>query len=243
MLVIVGKGLSMKLRLIAASILAVSSISAYAQDASSAFDHDGFYVGTTLGYLSQNDKSNTATELDPDADPEDIGWHFSNKPSGAALSILGGYRFHLSPKWLTGVEGSIRFTGADDSSSEVFQGEKDPYSVVKTKVGPFISLRGRLGYLWTPRLQTYATAGLAVTHEKREFKDVIDGENNSDSSWQHGWTAGIGAEYAYNAHLISRVEYRHTDYSKEKVHASYWEESYDQDTTENEFSVGLVYSF
>lgn len=240
MLVIVGKGPSMKLRLIAASILAVSSISAYAEDASSAFDHDGFYVGTTLGYLNQKDKSNTANEFASDGDP---GWHFSNKPSGAALSLLGGYRLHLSPKWLTGIEGSVRFTGADDSSSASFQETRDPDSVVKTKVGPSVSLRGRLGYLWTPRLQTYVTAGFTVTREKREFEDIFYGDSSSDSTWQRGWTAGIGAEYAYNAHLISRVEYRHTDYSKEKVQASVWGENYDQDLTENEFSVGLVYSF
>lgn len=68
-------------------------------------------------------------------------------------------------------------------------------------------------------------------------------EKESRSDTQSGWTAGLGADYAFGERLSARLEYRHTDYGTKRVDANLWGEFYKQKLSEDSIRIGLNYSF
>ncbi len=85
------------------------------------------------------------------------------------------------------------------------------------------SLRGRVGFLFTPRLLIYSTAGLAVLEQ--EISATCEGtfplgwcvapNADSQSAISIGWTAGGGVERMLAPGWIVRGEYRYSDYGSE----------------------------
>src|SRR5690606_29910427 len=71
------------------------------------------------------------------------------------------------------------------------------------------SLRARLGYVVSPNILLYATAGGAA-----KDLEVSDGLV-SDSNTMIGWTAGAGADMMVTERVFGRVEYRYTDFGSD----------------------------
>jgi outer membrane immunogenic protein len=71
------------------------------------------------------------------------------------------------------------------------------------------SLRGRLGYVVTPEILLYVTAGGAAKQ-----LDLSAG-GGSDSNTMLGWTAGAGADMMVTDNVFGRVEYRYTDFGSD----------------------------
>ena len=77
------------------------------------------------------------------------------------------------------------------------------------------SIRGRLGFLATPRSLAYATGGFAFGHfttpttGSMELGELLEEHIGGDRS---GWTLGGGIEYALDSSWNLRIEYRHTDW-------------------------------
>ncbi|MCC2689524.1 MAG: Opacity protein antigen [Rhizobiaceae bacterium] len=71
------------------------------------------------------------------------------------------------------------------------------------------SLRGRLGYVVTPEILLYVTAGGAAKQLE------ISAAGGSDSNTMLGWTAGAGADMMVTDNVFGRVEYRYTDFGSD----------------------------
>jgi outer membrane immunogenic protein len=105
----------------------------------------GYYVGVTAGY------ANTAVRW-----TDEFGGTTGNfYGPGTAAGITGGHNWQ-SGRWVYGVEGDLSWTNifADSDDTNCF-----PFAC-QTKLNSFATLRGRLGYLVSPDLLVYATAGI-----------------------------------------------------------------------------------
>jgi outer membrane immunogenic protein len=71
------------------------------------------------------------------------------------------------------------------------------------------SLRARLGYVVTPEILLYVTAGGAAKQLD------ITAAGGSDNNTMLGWTAGAGADVMVTEQIFGRVEYRYTDFGSD----------------------------
>ena len=115
------------------------------------------------------------------------------KPSGFVGGVQAGYNFHQDP-WVFGVEGDIQATGAEDT-----------FAPWKFSNPWFSTLRGRAGYLLSNAILFYGTGGLAFGDLRGETFGL------SESHTTAGWTAGLGAEYAFAPQWSAKVEYLYVD--------------------------------
>lgn len=201
----------------------------------------GPYAGIYAGYGRAEDKGVGHDQATGAAN----GWTQKTKPDGTQYGILGGYNWRLGGNYLIGLEADFEGrSGNDDRSFQKFEGVTDTDSAASTKLRSAASLRGRIGYVFDNRAAVYATVGYAGASVKRTFYDIpVVLQKESHTTWQSGWTAGLGVDYLLTRQLAARLEVRHTDYGKDKVSANLWDESYTQRLTEDAVRVGLSYHF
>jgi outer membrane immunogenic protein len=148
----------------------------------------GPYAGVSLGYgfsgESEADDGLTTTTIDND---------------GFLLGAFAGYNWQVG-NMVAGAEADIGYNWSEGSN-----GGYDTESGVEG------SLRARLGYVISPNIMLYATAGGAA--KDLEVSDDIAG--GSDSNTMLGWTAGGGADIMVTENVFGRVEYRYTDFGSE----------------------------
>jgi outer membrane immunogenic protein len=85
---------------------------------------------------------------------------------------------------------------------------------ISTKLDSLATFRGRAGYAWD-RFFVYGTGGLAYSDVHSDANvtfgtgTVYNGaiQIGSASSWQVGWTAGVGGEYAFAPNWSVKAEY------------------------------------
>lgn len=145
----------------------------------------GPYAGVTLGYAFSGDT--------------DIGAPIDNR-IGTDGFLLGGF---LGYNWqvgnmVAGAEADIGYSWEDGSNAGY-----------TSDSGVEGSLRARLGYVVSPNILLYATAGGAAKDLK-----VSDG-TFSDRNTMLGWTAGAGADIMVTEQVFGRVEYRYTDFGSD----------------------------
>jgi len=159
----------------------------------------GFYLGIHGGYGWGD--VNVDEDIRPFSDPNPKGW------------VFGGHAGYLW-QWGNVVGGlEIDYSGANlkDSQSFTFQEEGGVFTQTMTsKIDALGSARARLGWLWTPNLLAYGTAGLGWAHSKISFCEGRDCDTSSESSF--GWVAGAGLEYQFNYNWRLRAEYLHYDF-------------------------------
>jgi len=194
----------------------------------------GAYVGGHLGYV----------DADDDGRETSSAWSHDISPDGPAFGLLAGYNWVFDNGLVLGVEVDYEErTDTDDDSYQKDAGVTDTDYEVESEIKRAASLRGRLGYLLTPRTLIYTTAGLATARVEREFNDYEDNTSESDGMWQDGWTAGLGLEYVIKDKFSVRAEYRYSDYGENYVDVDMWEEQYNHDLSEDSFRIGLIYRF
>ncbi|MDQ5881988.1 MAG: outer rane immunogenic protein [Pseudomonadota bacterium] len=200
---------------------------------------DGPYIGAYAGYGSAEDKGIGHGQSSGAVN----GWTHKPEPKGAIFGLMGGYNWSLGNGFVLGVEADLE--GRGNSSDRVNQkddGVSDPEFQVVSKIQAATSLRGRLGYAIGKQTLVFATAGYAVASVKRTWHDM-PAEKESHTDMQGGWTAGLGADYAFGERLSARFEVRHTDYGTKKVDANLWGEFYKQKLSEDSIRIGLNYTF
>jgi outer membrane immunogenic protein len=162
-------------------------------------------------------------------------------PVGGGSGFIGGgqvgYNWQMSPVWLAGFETDIQYLSGNDSGTITKSSGAFPFfgasEVVNSsiasssKVDYLGTVRGRLGYLFTPTFLLYGTGGLAYGGVKAS---TTIGQTNNDCTFfpgtclqgstapggafshtRAGWTAGAGLEWMFAQKWSAKAEYLHYD--------------------------------
>lgn len=192
---IVGAGLALGAIPAAAADLGLV-LEAPVPEAATPFTWSGVYFGAQAGYGWG--KTEHSFSNDAPSGTSELG--------GPVGGVYAGYNAQIGSV-VIGVEGDI---GLDDVIGD-FRDDRGITSAGSSRLEWDASIRGRFGAAFG-RTLAYATGGVAFGGF--EFK----GGPNSDrvccgySDTLTGWTVGAGVEHAITTHLITRLEYRYTDY-------------------------------
>jgi outer membrane immunogenic protein len=169
-------------------------------------DWTGFYVfgfgGYSWGRISPDDFSIE----------EVFGTGFHNpKPKGGVFGFGGGYLWQYGA-WVGGLEVDYGFS--DEKETQTIR-EEDESVRLHSKIDALGSARLRAGYLFTPNLLAYGTAGIGWGRSQLSFSEcegtqcetLLNGKPNL-----FGWVAGGGLEYKLFEHVRIRGEYLHYDF-------------------------------
>jgi outer membrane immunogenic protein len=118
--------------------------------------------------------------------------------SGGLVGVTAGYNWQINQA-VFGVEADGDWSGIKGTTTNLC-----PLGCT-TKTDWLTTFRGRLGYAFD-RFLPYVTGGLAAG----DFKTSTPGFTGM-SQTNVGWTAGIGAEYAFTGNWSAKVEYLHVD--------------------------------
>ena len=171
----------------------------------------GPYAGVSLGYAFSGD-----TELN-DGISNTIG------TDGFLMNGFAGYNWQVG-NIVAGAEGDIGYNWADGSNAGA-----------SSDAGMEGSLRARLGYVISPNVLLYATAGGAA-----KSLEVSDSFGASDKNTMIGWTAGAGADVMMTENVFGRVEYRYTDFGSDTYNLT---NSTEVDAKDHRISVGIGMKF
>ncbi|MET4632565.1 outer membrane protein [Kaistia defluvii] len=243
----------------AASVLALGLGGARAADltyepapvvvAPAAFNWSGFYAGVHAGYAWGSEDDNQSSLFGDPPTPQILTDSIADSfdMDGFIGGVHAGYNWQMD-QFVFGVEGDLDY--ANLKGSEGYAGYVTNFG------GDFVtgelqmesqwqaSLRARAGYAFDNFL-VYGTGGIAFADGKMSsngYNEDLGASFSSDDSNTHvGWTAGVGAEYAFSPNWIARAELRYSDFG----HKTYQllEGPVDADFTQTAVTVGLSYKF
>jgi outer membrane immunogenic protein len=225
----------------------------------------GGYAGVSAGgRWSKTDWTTTGIN-----DSGGIGGTTAPDPTTAATSFDSstfrfggyvGYLWQVSPHWVIGTESDIAW----GNSTKTVAGIPGTFGPVRgivagvgldsttVKQGWDSASLTRVGYLVTPNVLVYGTAGTALTRITATTNCSVAGpwcianRSESDSWTKLGWTAGAGVEAAFGANWRARAEYRYADYGT--VTQTFFTNTLDSVTADIRLKthtalVGLAYAF
>jgi outer membrane immunogenic protein len=194
----------------------------------------GFYVGLNAGYTWSD--SNVTFASVPNTPPffPDFGFASNALISGNSDGFIGGgqigYNWQFTPQFVGGVEADIAGVAHSGKLNSV-SAFPDPVAgqpPMLTAFGGNKSLdyigtvRGRLGWLFTPTLLVYGTGGLAYgganisaswfllrPNLAPAFSPDVAASTFSDT--RVGWTAGGGVEWMFAPNWSAKAEYLYYD--------------------------------
>jgi outer membrane immunogenic protein len=162
---------------------------------------------------------------------------FANIPTSTNGGFIGGgqvgYNWQFATNFVAGLEADIQGVAASSSSSSsVIQGTADPafpnnpvvtVLTAQRRLDYLGTVRGRIGWLFSPTLLAYATGGLAyggVSSRTAIFGAEVPpaGPNigvwateGSFSDTRVGWTVGGGLEWLFLPNWSAKLEYLYYD--------------------------------
>ena len=164
------------------------------------YDWSGFYAGVHAGALF------AASQWDLLAPGTD---------EHTATGFAGGVQIGYQKQWgnmVAGVEISYTATDADVSSNTTFLGNS---AVLSTEVSNLLLVTGRLGYA-NDNLLAYLKAGYASADVDFAFAIAAPTLSGSSGEREHGWTAGVGLEYAIRDNIILGIEYNYIRFNADE---------------------------
>jgi len=158
----------------------------------------GFIGGGQIGYNWQSNIVNSSLITGLEADIQGIAM---------APNTASGANYFPQPSYLGGFYGALSSINTQDSISYIG------------------TVRGRLGYLFLPKVLIFATGGLAYGQANLATNIWANGTHNFGaniyapgiiesknlSSTLAGWTAGGGVEWMFLENLSTKVEYLYYD--------------------------------
>ena len=142
--------------------------------------------------------------------------------------LFAGYNWQFAAQWVGGFEidagwGPAKRTiaGLPGAEGPVIGFTASPGDAVSVKQKWDASLRGRLGYLVTPSMLLYGTAGVsflrvdanaACAATLPSWCTIPNVRNDTQSATRTGWTLGAGLEGMIWGNWLARLEYRYADY-------------------------------
>lgn len=167
----------------------------------------GFYVGLNAGYTFSNTTSARLTD------------NFGTTVTVGGVNNDGfigggqiGYNWQFGPSFLVGVEADIQGIAGSNGTVTAFVSPVTAVSV-SSRIDYLGTVRGRLGWLFTPTLLLYGTGGLAYGGvNSTTFINSFAGLGTSVySDTRVGWTAGGGVEWMFWPNWSAKVEYLYYD--------------------------------
>ena len=164
-------------------------------------DWTGFYIFGFGGY--------SWGKISPDLGGTDL------KPKGGVFGFGGGYLWQYGA-WVGGLEVDYGFSDEKEDRRFRIGSCDEELSLrvscstsinVHSKIDALGSARVRAGYLLTPNLLAYGTAGLGWGRSEVNIANVLIAKPNL-----FGWVAGGGLEYKLFQHVRVRGEYLHYDF-------------------------------
>lgn len=202
----------------------------------------GFYAGVNLGYQFRAGSTGTGAApggFAPTWDTEmAASMALASAPytGGKSGSFIGGGQIGYNAQWLgplvAGIEADIQGLAGGGNGGGVSGGALVPVlfpgetivsnSIASARVNWLGTLRGRFGYVLTPSLMAYATAGLAYggVSSSASIAQVnlpFGGpgftalSTGSSSGTRVGYAVGGGAEWKFMRNIGLRVEYMYYD--------------------------------
>jgi outer membrane immunogenic protein len=173
--------------------------------AATAYSWTGLYVGANVGYGWGTSRY--------EADFVGLG---STSQSEAMDGFIGGvqsgYNYQMGA-WVLGFESDIQFSAQKGGST--FPGAFGGAAITTDeKLLWFGTSRTRLGFLATPAILVYGTAGVAYGQVKDEATVDAPGPGVFTASFtdvKAGWTAGAGIETAFGGGWSAKLEYLYMD--------------------------------
>ncbi|BCP51446.1 porin [Kaistia sp. 32K] len=189
--------------------------------APAAFNWTGFYLGVHAGAaILDGDYSFTGV---------DIG---SDKNTGFIGGAQAGYNYQID-NIVIGAQTDFAYTSAKIGDQN-FLG-----ATAENKLEWLGSTTARVGYAFDNFL-VYGQGGVAYGQSKIDVNTPIGSVD--DSKWHVGWTAGVGAEYAFTHNITGLLEYNYVDLGSK----TYFENATNgikADLTTNVIKAGLNYKF
>lgn len=201
---------------------------AYAPPPPPVFSWTGFYVGGNVGYSwgrSENKISviglppfvlglSTASLARGDMDETDV--------DGVIGGVQAGFNWQAG-NWVIGTEsdfqgsaqeGDTRYCGIGGTTCDIASLD------ASHKLSWFGTTRSRLGYLATPNVLLYGTAGVAYGQVKSDY--TLNFLNTplaavSFKDVKAGWTAGAGLEFAFSGNWSAKLEYLYMDLGENEI--------------------------
>jgi outer membrane immunogenic protein len=201
--------------LAATSLVALAIGGAHAADLSvykapppPVYSWSGLYLGANIGYSWGAAKY--------DAVLTGVGaTSRSEKMDGVIGGLQSGYNYQFGT-WVIGFETDIQLSGQKGGAT--FPGV-GPLTTITTdeKLEWFGTSRTRLGFLATPNILLYGTAGVAYGRVKDNATITTTGVGSFTASFtdvKAGWTAGAGVEGAFGGGWSAKLEYLYIDLGK-----------------------------
>jgi opacity protein-like surface antigen len=163
----------------------------YAGPAYPVHDWSGLYVGGQAGIAKSH-----------------IDWTFTSPTEAfdqGATSFAGGVQAGLQKQWsstVLGVEVSYTWADFEDTSAS----GASPGETRTSRISNLFLLTGRLGYAFE-NWHAYAKGGYAAGEVEFRSNDATGALLTSSSGREHGWTAGLGIDYALTPSISVGVEY------------------------------------
>jgi outer membrane immunogenic protein len=183
----------------------------------------GFYVGLNAGG-TWADSSATVTSLPLLPGAEVLAGLASGGLSGnSSGGFIGGgqigYNYQFYNNFVIGVEADIQGLAKSSGNGQLNTFVNPVWTNVSVNgsLDYFGTVRGRLGWLFTPTLLIYGTGGFAyggVTLNSsvyQSFGNVAGLGSSSFSDTLTGWTAGGGVEWMFLPNWSAKVEYLRYD--------------------------------
>jgi outer membrane immunogenic protein len=180
----------------------------------------GFYGGLNVGWSWGN---GAVTYSQPPLLGQPVSTSGPSFLDGAIGGVQVGYNWQVSPTWVTGLEADFQWASevANGSFRIPLDGEGRAITgTLGSQILWFGTVRGRLGWLYTPDILVYATGGLAYgkvnasgSFAPVNFPPAASPWGFNQSAINTGWTVGGGVEGVVQnlPHVTWKVEYLYLD--------------------------------
>ena len=182
----------------------------------------GAYIGGNFGYSwGRSDNEISVAGLPPtllgiSTASLARGDRDETKVDGFMGGVQYGYNWQIA-NWILGMESDFQVSG--QRGDTLFCGLGGTTCAVAAldashRLPWFGTSRSRVGYLITPTVLLYATAGLAYGQVKSDYTLSIQGVPLASAHFKDvkaGWTAGAGVEFAWAGNWSSKLEYLYMD--------------------------------
>ena len=194
---------------------------------------NGFYVGLNAGgtWASNNVATSTyglGSGVAPYANNAPAVAAATANPYSTSNNFTGfigggqvGYNWQFRDKFILGGEADIQGVASNSGSVKIYGTGTDStgtqYSTFgnrQANLSYLGTVRGRVGYLFTPSLLVYGTGGVAygnastsTSYATSDTRGGVGYGTSNTSNTQVGWTAGGGVEWMFMQNWSAKAEY------------------------------------